>query len=131
MVAFTAFYALLVVESLVNAKLDTGIGYGFRNWHYVIAEMKFAPDDASYKVCMDTGCSVTLIDRKWLQTNKPEPKPRRQKAVPEEGEDDSGRMENDDDNDDDEPPIDLPYIDLQPGDEGYGDRDYGDEDYTD
>jgi len=34
--------------------------------------MKFLPDDVCHKVCMDTGCSVTLINRKWLQANKPE-----------------------------------------------------------
>jgi len=32
--------------------------------------MKFSLNEVPYKVYMDTGCLITLINRKWLQSNK-------------------------------------------------------------
>ena len=51
-----------VVTSSANPATNTETGYGFRNWHYITAEIKLAPDMPLKAVCLDTGCSVTLID---------------------------------------------------------------------
>jgi hypothetical protein len=67
-----ALTAIPVVESAVDSKSDIGTGFGFRNWHFVTVMFKFSVKGATHKVCMDTGCSVTLIDRKWLLTNRPD-----------------------------------------------------------
>ena len=60
-----------VVKSTVNSSLDTGSGFGFRNWHYVTAGIKLSENGATEQVCLDTGCSLTLIDRAFLMEHLP------------------------------------------------------------
>ena len=40
--------------------------YEFREWHYVTAEVCFELDNKAHSICFDTSCSVTLIDREFL-----------------------------------------------------------------
>ena len=51
-----------VVTLSANPATDTETGYNFRNWHYIMAEVKLAPDMPLEAVCLNTECSVTLID---------------------------------------------------------------------
>lgn len=60
-----------IVRSTKNASKDTGTGYGFRNWHYVTAGVKLHHDSPVEQVCLDTGCSLTLVDRAWLLQQAP------------------------------------------------------------
>ena len=60
-----------VVKSTANSQLNTGTGFGFRNWHYITIDVKLQPEAALEPVCVDTGCSLTLIDRAWLLSQAP------------------------------------------------------------
>ena len=40
--------------------------YRFRGWHYTTAEVHFEWDSEAHSVCFNTGCSMTLIDREFL-----------------------------------------------------------------
>jgi hypothetical protein len=64
--------AATVIESDMNAKLDVVTGYRFRTYHFVTAEIRFSPDTNETQVCLDTGCSVTLIDRLGLESVLPD-----------------------------------------------------------
>ena len=46
-------------------------GAGFRNWHHVTAKIQCSPDGVPQEVCLDTGCPVTLGDRRFLKTHMP------------------------------------------------------------
>ena len=46
-------------------------GYGFRGWHYVTAMASLAADAAAESLCLDTGCTMTLVDREFLHTQAP------------------------------------------------------------
>ena len=43
-----------------------GDGYGFRGWHYATIEVKFTITGPLHTICMDTGCTMSLIDRNFL-----------------------------------------------------------------
>ena len=61
-----------IMKSSANSALDIGTGYGFRNWHYVTAKFKLSTTAKSEPVCLDTGCSLTLVDRAFLTTQAPD-----------------------------------------------------------
>ena len=48
-----------------------GAGLGFRTWHYATVEAKFTVDGSSSDLCVDTGCTMSLVDRSFLQRNAP------------------------------------------------------------
>jgi len=62
---------LRIIESTSNSKLDTGTGFGFQNWHYVTAGVRLQPEGIQDQICLDTGCSFSLIDAKWLRETLP------------------------------------------------------------
>jgi hypothetical protein len=48
--------------------------------------MRFDPSGEDHKICVDTGCSTIVVDKKWLQEYAPDVKiekvdPREMKAV--------------------------------------------------
>ena len=49
-----------------TAKPDKGDGYDFRNWKYATVKATIAYQAAMSDVCIDTGCTMSLIDRQWL-----------------------------------------------------------------
>ena len=46
-------------------------GYGFRGWHYVTAMARLDPARPATAVCLDTGCTMSLIDRAFLMEEAP------------------------------------------------------------
>jgi len=52
----------------VAAAKDIGTGYGFRNWHYVTAKARLSDEATPEPICLDTGCSVTLLDRTFFKS---------------------------------------------------------------
>ena len=46
-------------------------GYGFRGWHYVTALIALSTNATPTDLCLDTGCTMTLIDRKFLHEQTP------------------------------------------------------------
>ena len=53
-----------VVKSVTDGL--TGDGYGFRGWYYATTKVKFTLTGPLYTICLDTGCSMSLIDRNFL-----------------------------------------------------------------
>ncbi len=60
----SAFHASEVIQS--NATDVTDEGYAFRGHRFVTALVKFSLAGQSYEFCFDTGCTMSLIDRKFL-----------------------------------------------------------------
>ena len=54
---------LQIIESI--SKLTGKPDYGFRGYYYVTAAFKI--NDQDFPVCIDTGCAMTLIDRKLFK----------------------------------------------------------------
>ncbi len=48
-------------------------GYGFRGWRYATANVKLSPNATTTQaICLDTGCTMTLIDRQFLMEQTPQ-----------------------------------------------------------
>ena len=63
-----------------TAKECPGNGLEFRNWHYATTKARFTRGKTAYSdVCIDTGCGITLIDRKFLKSKLPNLKIRKMK----------------------------------------------------
>ena len=59
---------------IVQSKVDHTervAGAGFRNWHHVTAKVQCSREGLPQEICLDTGCPVTLGDRRFLQTHMP------------------------------------------------------------
>ena len=59
-----------IVES--DATEDMTGGYGFRGWQYVTAMVRLRPNAATESVCIDIGCTMSIIDREFLRQQAPE-----------------------------------------------------------
>ena len=59
-----------VIES--DATDDKIAGYGFRGWQYVTAMVRLRQDGPTESICIDTGCTMSIIDREFLQQQLPE-----------------------------------------------------------
>ena len=46
--------------------------YGFRGWHYATADAKLLLDRPIHAICLDTGCTMSLVDWKFLAAHDPE-----------------------------------------------------------
>ena len=46
-------------------------GYAFRSFHYVTAMIQLFLSGMLFDLCFDTGCTMSLIDRKFLRDNHP------------------------------------------------------------
>lgn len=53
-----------VIQS--TARPATGTGRDYRLWNYVKFPLRFKLDQPPVEICFDTGCGMTLIDRKFL-----------------------------------------------------------------
>ena len=42
-------------------------GFGFKSFRYATCAVRFSPTSPEHGVCVDTGCTMSLIDRKFLQ----------------------------------------------------------------
>ncbi|KAK2787804.1 hypothetical protein FQN52_007115, partial [Onygenales sp. PD_12] len=45
--------------------------FSFRFWHYATAKAFVEKPDLADDVCLDSGCTMTLVDRKWLRNQDP------------------------------------------------------------
>ena len=54
-----------------------GTGLAFRGYDYCKANIRATPTGSDYEICLDTGCSMTAIDRKFQKSVFPEAKVRR------------------------------------------------------
>ena len=52
--------------------LEIGTGMGYRGFTYAIVQMRLSKESKLASACLDTGCSATLIDRRFLKTQDPE-----------------------------------------------------------
>lgn len=59
----------LMIESTVAPNPTKPLGYGFRGWKYATIRVSWGHSDSDDEldVCLDTGCSVSLIDRAYLK----------------------------------------------------------------
>ena len=46
-------------------------GLGFRQWRYATAMAKLSPGAEPTSICLDSGCTMTLVDRNFLQKQCP------------------------------------------------------------
>ena len=59
----------IIVESDATES-KTG-GYGFRGWQYITAMIQLRPRGPVEAVCLDTGCTMSIIDREFLLKQVP------------------------------------------------------------
>ena len=59
-----------IVES--DATDDRISGYRFREWQYVTAMVRLHAKGTSEPICLDTGCTMSIIDREFLLQQVPE-----------------------------------------------------------
>ena len=60
-------------EKLVrsNAMNVSAKGYGFRGWRYATVQARLSQDGQVNSMCLDTGCTASLIDRGFLKEHAP------------------------------------------------------------
>lgn len=61
-----------IVTSSVDSRPDIGTGLGFRSWTY--PKFRISPDpnvNVTENICGDTGCSRSLVGRKYLASHYP------------------------------------------------------------
>ena len=47
----------------------SGTGDAFKSWHYAVTQVYWTPDCLSgHNICVDSGCGMSIIDRKFLST---------------------------------------------------------------
>ena len=73
---YMAHAELEVIHSSANSILDIGTGFGFRNWHYITINVSLQPQASAEPVCLDTGCSLSIVDKTWLMLRAPDTKVR-------------------------------------------------------
>ena len=62
-----------VIESNVNHKINNvKPGFGFWQWHYMTVPFWFAITELNYMTCLDTDCTMSLIDQKFLHEHLPD-----------------------------------------------------------
>ena len=49
-------------------------GYGFRGWRYASCRVALTKTGKLQSACIDSGCTISLIDRKFLKANAPDAK---------------------------------------------------------
>lgn len=64
-----------------DAKQPTRNGYGFRGWHYVTVQASLKTDGQLHAICLDTGCTMSLIDRSFLNNELPDAKVQRMTSL--------------------------------------------------
>lgn len=56
-----------LIQSEASEANATG-GYGFRGYRYATVKICFVWQGKTYEICIDTGCTMSLIDRSFLKT---------------------------------------------------------------
>ena len=60
-----------VIKSSANSAAEIGTGHAFRQYHYAMAAIGLFLEMNPENGCLDTGCSVTLMDRAFLARTHP------------------------------------------------------------
>lgn len=60
-----------IIKSSANSALEVGTGHAFRQYHYAMAAIQLDLEKDPENGCLDTGCSVTLMDRVFLAKTRP------------------------------------------------------------
>lgn len=55
-----------------DAPSDVEPGFGFRKWHYMEVQIHLSQDGTREFVCLDSECTMSLIDISFLQTQVPD-----------------------------------------------------------
>ena len=55
-----------------SAEPSKGSGVDFRSWHYASASLKLAEEAEPETVCINTRCTITLVDREFLKRQLPD-----------------------------------------------------------
>lgn len=54
-------------EIILSTATDDPVpGYGFRYWHYITAQCYLVTRNEAEPVCLDTGCTMSLVNKQWL-----------------------------------------------------------------
>ncbi len=61
-----------LVRSIASPSPHVSTGYGFRGWRYATALAKLALTAKEEPICLDTGCTMSLIDRSFLKEQVPD-----------------------------------------------------------
>ena len=56
---------------LSRAEGVSDLGFGFRSWRYATAAVGLTKDGPKHEVCLDSGCTMTLIDCEFMKNNAP------------------------------------------------------------
>lgn len=67
----TATPQLIIAESLIK---QAPPGHAFRGWHYTIAKAHIAGSTEAEPTCLDSGCSITMINKTFLKRVAPQAK---------------------------------------------------------
>ena len=54
-----------------NATNISAKGYGFQGWRYATVQARLSQDGQVVSICLDTGCTASLIDRGFLNEHIP------------------------------------------------------------
>ena len=57
-----------VIKSTSDSTKKVGTGYAFRQYYYAVIDIQLTSEAEPKKACVDSGCSVTLIDRAFLKS---------------------------------------------------------------
>jgi hypothetical protein len=66
---FSGAYATQLIQSA--AKTASGTGRNYKDWSHARAEVRLDLNKPSSYICIDTGCSMSLVDRDFLAENSP------------------------------------------------------------
>ena len=67
----SAYIAEEIIKSIAKTN-DIDTGHAFRNYHYAMVIIKLTQKCVLENICLDTECSVSLIDRAWLKKCLPD-----------------------------------------------------------
>ena len=56
-----------IIKSIVNSFLDTGSGFGFKNWYYITAGIKLFKNGAIEQVYFNINCFFILVNKVFLK----------------------------------------------------------------
>ena len=70
-------FSVEIVDSQATDRANVGTGLAFRGWNYAHILVRLLLNAIDEKVCIDTGCGVTLADKPWLLALLPEVEIRR------------------------------------------------------
>ena len=56
-----------IIKFTVNIYFDINTGFNFKNWYYIIVEIKLQSEAIAEPIYLNINYSVILIDKTWLE----------------------------------------------------------------